>query len=181
MKLLPSSIPGCHEIVTEDFMDQRGVFFKTFHIGVFQDLGLETNWKEEYFSLSHKNVIRGMHFQTPPMDHAKIVTCLSGSVVDVVLDLRKNSPTYLEYADFRLTAGTENKMVYIPTGCAHGFLALQNHTLLQYKVSSIYSPENDSGISWDSFGFDWGVNSPIISERDIQQPSLQTFITPFGK
>ncbi|MFT0713961.1 dTDP-4-dehydrorhamnose 3,5-epimerase family protein [Flagellimonas lutimaris] len=179
MKFVESGLPGCYTIITNDFKDDRGVFFKTFHIGYFKEFGLEVDWKEEYFSISNKNVIRGMHFQNPPHDHVKVVTCLSGSVTDVILDLRRNSPMYRSFVKISLTADSDCKMVYIPRGCAHGFLSLENDTLLHYKVSSVYSPKHDKGVKWNSFGFNWGVENPVISERDSLHPPLNEFKSKF--
>ncbi|MBP2833877.1 dTDP-4-dehydrorhamnose 3,5-epimerase [Aquimarina sp. U1-2] len=179
MELKETLIPGCYKIALDSFEDNRGSFFKTFHSDVFEEKGLCCNWKEEYFSVSNKNVIRGMHFQTPPMDHDKIVTCLTGSVLDVVIDLRKNSPQFKKYATFKLDSNTLDKMLYIPKGCAHGFMSLEDNTLMYYKVSSVYSPENDKGIHWNSIGFEWNVIKPIVSERDKNHPSLKDFQSPF--
>ncbi|WP_375325921.1 dTDP-4-dehydrorhamnose 3,5-epimerase family protein [Flagellimonas sp. GZD32] len=179
MKLLETDISGCFEIEVDQFTDIRGSFFKTFHYNIFKENGLETNWKEEYFSISHLNVIRGMHFQNPPDDHAKVVTCLSGSVKDVVVDLRKDSKTFKQYIAVTLNAASSNRMLYIPRGCAHGFLSLENNTLLHYKVSSVYSKTNDTGILWDSIGYEWNCKTPILSERDQKHFTLSEFESPF--
>lgn len=179
MEFIGNSIPGCYEVVIDDFHDSRGDFFKTYHIDLFRKKGLETNWREEYFSTSKKNVIRGMHFQTPPADHDKLITCLSGSVIDVIVDLRKKSPMFKKHIALHLKASTKNRMLYIPKGCAHGFLSLENNTLMHYKVSTVYSPENDKGILWNSFGFEWNTSNPIISNRDNCHPSINEFNSPF--
>ena len=120
-----------------------------------------------------------MHFQTPPNDHTKLVTCLSGSVIDVIVDLRKTSQTFMKHIVIELDSTTVNKMIYIPKGCAHGFLSLKDDTLMHYKVSSVYSPENDAGILWSSIGYEWDCQNPITSERDNKHPSLQEFQSPF--
>lgn len=179
MEIKKTEIPGCYEIMLNSFSDIRGDFTKTFHEGRFKELGLETDWKEEYFSTSKKNVIRGMHFQTPPMDHAKLVTCLSGSVLDVIVDLRKNTPTFKTSASFLLDSSSSKKMIYIPKGCAHGFLGLADESVMFYKVSSVHSSANDQGISWDSIGFDWGEKEFIISERDRKHVALNEYESPF--
>ncbi len=179
MELINTAIPGCYEIGLNDFEDDRGLFFKTFHVDFFRSKGLETNWKEEYFSNSKKNVIRGMHFQMPPKEHSKLVTCLSGAVLDVVLDLRKNSPMYMKSASFYLDSKNKKRMIYIPKGCAHGFLSLKDNSLLHYKVSTIYDPDKDEGILWDGFGFNWDVNNPIVSKRDHEHLRLNEFKSPF--
>lgn len=179
MNFLKTNISGCYQVSLNNFKDLRGDFFKTFHVDSFEQKKLTTDWKEEYFSTSKKNVIRGMHFQTPPEDHAKLVTCLTGSVIDVIVDLRKDSQTFKKHIAIVLDANSKNKMIYIPKGCAHGFLSLKDDTLMHYKVSSVYSPENDVGILWSSIGYEWNCQNPIISDRDNKHSSLQEFQSPF--
>jgi dTDP-4-dehydrorhamnose 3,5-epimerase len=177
-ELHETPIAGCFEIDCEISTDNRGRFVKTFQSGVFREQGLREDWKEEYYSISACNVIRGMHFQTPPMQHAKLVYCLSGAVLDVVLDLRKASPTYGWAVGFELNARKAN-MIYLPEGLAHGFVSLSDDSIMQYKVTSVYSPANDRGILWNSFGFEWPVARPVVSQRDLQHPALASFETPF--
>lgn len=178
MTILETKIIGCFEILLNDISDKRGSFLKTYHIDSFKEHNLETNWAEEYFSISHKDVVRGMHFQSPPQDHAKIVTCIKGSVLDVILDLRKSSSTYMSCISFEMGEKTK-KMIYIPKGCAHGFLSLENNTLMFYKVTSVYSPENDHGILWDSIDFEWPNSNVIVSNRDLNHPKLSEYLSPF--
>lgn len=123
-------------------------------------------------------MIRGMHFQTPPAQHAKIVFCPVGEILDVVLDLRKNSPTFGQHFSQILSA--ENHLaLYIPEGCAHGFRALTEGAMTFYLVSSVHNPAHDKGIRWDSFGFDWGAEAPVMSERDGSFPQMQDYDSPF--
>ena len=158
--------------------DSRGSFFKTYNFENFEELGLPIDWQEEYFSISNKNVVRGMHFQTQPDDHDKMVTCVQGSVLDVVLDLRKTSKTYKQVFSSELNA--QNKTVLIiPRGCAHGFLSLQDNSIMFYKVSTVYSPANDMGILWSSIDFDWPVVNPLVSERDQNHPILTDYESTF--
>lgn len=160
------------------FDDARGSFIKTFHDSTLQEKGIDFTLKESYFSHSHKDVIRGMHFQTPPHHHAKIVFCPRGAILDVIVDLRKDSPTYRQYYAHELSAAN-HLAYYIPEGFAHGFKSLQNGSITYYLVSSEYSKEHDTGILYNSFGFDWGVENPIISERDLSFPGLREFQTSF--
>lgn len=178
MELKETGIPGCYELLCNVLKDNRGTFTKTFHYGEFQALGLRTDWKEEYYSLSSRNVVRGMHFQTPPEAHAKLVYCLAGEIVDVVLDLRRDSPAFGQYRTFNVSPVAGNS-IYVPTGCAHGFLSLADNTLVHYKVTSIYSPANDCGILWSSFGFDWPVVAPVLSDRDKSHPDFSGYQSPF--
>lgn len=177
-KLQETGIPGCFEVACPLFKDERGSFVKTFHLDGFSALGLATHFAEEYYSISRKDVLRGLHFQLPPMDHVKLVYCLSGTVLDVVLDIRIDSPTFGEYRMIELSAEKGN-MIYMPRGVAHGFLVTSDHAVMQYKVTSVYSLNHDSGILWNSVGIDWPVACPVISARDCAFPAFKDFITPF--
>lgn len=176
--LLPTKIPGCYEMNVKKFSDNRGSFVKTFHKDGFLKNHLEVQFDEDYYSVSHKGVLRGLHFQLPPNDHIKVVYCVSGEVMDVVVDLRVGSPTFGAYEIFQLSADKLN-MVYIPKGLAHGFYACKEPAIVMYKASTVYSPESDCGIHWDSLGIPWPDKTPIISERDSQFPSFEQFSSPF--
>lgn len=176
--LKPSKLVGCFELQPKAFDDARGRFVKVFHEQVFAALDLETNFAEEYYSVSHKNVIRGLHFQLPPMDHVKMVYCVQGEVLDVVVDLRVGSPTYGEHAIFDLSAAKANS-IYIPKGMAHGFCARSEQAIMVYKVSTIYSPEHDAGLLWNSVGISWPTNAAILSARDQSFSPFDKFVSPF--
>lgn len=162
------------------FADNRGTFVKTFHHQAFRDMGLSFEPREEYYTASYFGVLRGMHFQVPPADHAKLVYCTSGTVLDVVLDLRRNSPTFGGVFAEELSE-TNRKIMYIPSGFAHGFLTLSTFALMVYKTTTTHDPAYDKGVHWSSFGFDWPLNgiTPILSKRDLEQPPLAEFNTPF--
>jgi dTDP-4-dehydrorhamnose 3,5-epimerase len=178
MEIIPTALEGCYQVSPFFAQDERGTFVKTFHAERFSALGLPIDWREEYYSSSRKGVIRGMHFQTPPHEHEKLVYCMQGQVLDVVVDLRKASPTYGMHIAVKLDAASGQGLM-IPKGIAHGFLALTRDVLMAYKVTSLYSPDSDAGIRWDSFGFDWGVDQPILSERDSGHPTFEDFESPF--
>lgn len=178
MELINTPISGCYKIKFDVLKDNRGEFVKTFHQPDFESLSLRTDWKEEYYSLSHKNVLRGMHFQTPPADHVKYVCCVTGEVLDVVVDLRKGSPTYGQCYSTVLSP-QRGEGLYLPPGIAHGFLSLTDESVMHYKVTSVYSPENDAGVLWSSLSFKWPTNTPIVSERDQNFPIITDFDTPF--
>lgn len=171
-------IEGCFELQPKVLADERGRFVKVFHEQAFAAQGLETNFVEEYYSVSHKNVIRGMHFQLPPMDHVKMVYCVAGEVQDVVVDLRVGSPTYGQHALFELSAAKANS-IYIPKGIAHGFCVLSNQAIMVYKVSTVYSPPHDAGILWNSVGIQWPATDAVMSVRDQGFPTLEQFQSPF--
>lgn len=160
------------------YKDKRGIFHKTYHEGLFLKFGLCTSWKEEFYTISKKDVIRGMHFQLPPYDHEKIVYCVKGEVTDVILDLRLNSKTYGKVESLNLK-GNDGKAIYIPKGFAHGFLSKEDDTVIAYKVSSVYSHLSDTGILWDSFGFDWEIELPTLSDRDLNHLPFSKFISTF--
>ncbi len=178
MRIEKTSINGCYQIFPQVRQDNRGSFVKTFHKDVFEKHGLVTDFSEEYYSVSHKGVLRGMHFQTPPHDHFKLVYSLAGRVLDVIVDLRMGSPTYKNFATFELTTEQGN-MLYIAPGMAHGFYALTDDAIMQYKVTSVYAPEHDGGIRWDSVGIPWPDSAPILSERDRSFQALADFKSPF--
>lgn len=178
MKLSETRINGCFEIILNNISDKRGSFLKTYHVDFFKENNLEYNWKEEYFTTSTKNVLRGMHFQEPPFQHSKLVSCLSGKVLDVIIDLRKSSSSFKKVISIELSESS-NKMIYIPEGCAHGFLSLVDNSIMFYKVSSIYNGVFDKGIHWNSIGFDWPQTDLIISDRDLVHPELSEYSSLF--
>jgi dTDP-4-dehydrorhamnose 3,5-epimerase len=179
LKLVDELLPGALLLEPDRFADQRGAFVKTYHKEIWARLGLDFEMREEYYSTSHAGVIRGMHFQTPPHAHDKVVYCLSGRVHDVLLDLRPG-------ANFGRAVQTElsaenRRILFIPAGIAHGFQAREDNSLLVYKTSTVHAPESDRGIRWDSFGFDWANDNPVMSARDTGQPTLAEFdATVFG-
>lgn len=160
------------------FTDPRGVFVKTYHESLFHELGIGFTPREEFFSVSAKNVLRGMHFQLPPAAHAKLVYCATGRILDVVLDMRANSPTRGQAVSRELSAANR-EMFFIPPGFAHGFLSLEDDTLTVYKTDFVYAPAQDTGVAWNSFGFSWPVAQPIVSERDSKFPAWPEFKSPF--
>lgn len=178
MNPVKNRIPGVEFTLLNKQTDLRGSFVKTFDSnaqGTNNFLNIDI--KEEFYSISDKNVIRGMHFQTPPFQQAKIVYCPVGAVLDVLLDLRRGS-SYGEISTFTLDAEVP-AILYIPSGIAHGFLSLKKNSCLVYKCDQAYSPKHDQGIRWDSFGYEWGVGAPIISQRDGSHDLFENFVTPF--
>lgn len=178
MKLIETAIPGCFEIQPVVHRDHRGSFVKTFQESAFRKLGLEVSFKEDFYSVSRKGVLRGMHFQTPPFAQEKFVTCVAGEVLDIAVDLRAGSPTFGKHAAVRLSAEKGNGF-YLPKGLAHGFLSLSEDAVVLYKVSEEYSPAHDTGVLWSSCGISWPLEQPVVSERDSKFPTLAAFRTPF--
>ena len=182
MDRISTKIPGCELLRLDRKVDARGDFLKIFQKSSFQPLGLDFSPKEIYFSTSHQNVIRGLHFQTPPNEYQKCVTVMHGEVFDVVLDLRKGSPTYGQHQSFHLKA-MQPELLWIPKGLAHGFCALSESATLAYMVDQEYAPQSDAGIRWDSTGIQWPTQrptrNPILSARDAALPCLKDFNSPF--
>jgi dTDP-4-dehydrorhamnose 3,5-epimerase len=177
MNVKQITIPGCYEIQSEVHKDSRGLFVKTVHREEFAKHGLESDFPEQYYTFSNAGVVRGLHFQRPPHDHAKLVFCASGSVLDAVLDVRAGSPTYGKSCLVELSSEKRN-MLYIPRGLAHGFCAIEDSVMV-YNVTSLYAPQYDDGLRWDSAGIAWPVHDPIVSERDRSFPRLDAFQSPF--
>ena len=174
MKFISEPLEGLYEFEYPRFLDERGVFAKPFHSGSLSEYGVNADFKEFYFSDSHKDVLRGMHFQLPPHDHGKLVFVSSGCVLDVVLDVRRSSLTFGKYVSFELCA-EDQRCIYLSSGFAHGFLSLEDNSRINYLVTSLYSPAHDAGVRWDSFDFNWPVNNPIVSPRDAVFLTLEDF------
>jgi dTDP-4-dehydrorhamnose 3,5-epimerase len=177
MKVVPTELEGVFVLKPNVFEDARGTFVKTYHEESFTQCGLRFAPKEEFFSVSRKNVLRGMHFHRPPAAHDKLVYCPAGRFLDVVLDLRSKAKG-VRYISRELSA-QNREMLFIPAGCAHGFLALDDDSMMIYQLSALYSPKHDEGVLWNSFGFDWPVKNPILSERDQKFSALGEFQSPF--
>jgi dTDP-4-dehydrorhamnose 3,5-epimerase len=171
-------IEGLLELSLKPFHDERGSFVKTYHKDVFTNHGIGEYFVEEFFTISKQRVLRGMHFQLPPFDHSKLVYCTSGEALDVVVDLRKQSPTYSKVEQVVLDSKMHN-MLYIPKGFAHGFYTLSESATMVYKVSSVHSPQHDTGILWNSIDFAWPDQQPIVSSRDRSLIPFQQFQSPF--
>ena len=162
-----TSFSGLFDINNVPIQDDRGLFFKFYNK---DDLSsIKFNPQESFYTVSAKNVIRGMHFQFGLYACSKLITITAGSVLDVILDLRRSSPTFGKYLSFELSRDGTNSIL-IPKGCAHGFLSLEDNSSLVYLTSHVYSPSHDTGVRFDSFGFNWGINNPIVSGRDLELP-----------
>jgi dTDP-4-dehydrorhamnose 3,5-epimerase len=166
------------QLTTTVFQDARGSFRKTWHPELLARHGIRMPLAEEFYSVSERDVLRGMHFQTPPHDHEKLVYCAAGKVLDVVLDLRRLSPTYGKTWSWELSP-ENGHLIYIPRGFAHGFLSLLPGSVMVYKTSTLHAPDHDAGVRWDSFGFEWPVAAPILSPRDQEHPQFTAFVSPF--
>ncbi|MBP9866832.1 MAG: dTDP-4-dehydrorhamnose 3,5-epimerase [Candidatus Pacebacteria bacterium] len=178
MEIIPTKLEGVLIIKTNLFEDDRGSFVKTFNEESFSQLGIQPKFKESFYSISKKNVARGMHFHVPPKDHSKLVYVTQGSALDIVLDIRKGSPTYGEHITIELSQ-KNHQLLFIPSGFAHGFISQEDNTCMIYLQTGMYSPKEDSGISLNSIDV-FGKNTTyIISERDKDFISFKDFDSPF--
>ena len=170
-----TSIDGVYIIEPKAFGDNRGWFMESYSKRDMEAAGINVDFVQDNRSYSaKKGIIRGLHFQRNPMAQAKLVTCIRGAILDVAVDLRKDSPTYKQWISVELTA-ENRKELFIPKGFAHGFLTLTDDVEIMYKCDEFYSPEHDGGIRFDDpdIGVDWGVTDPILSEKDTNAPFLK--------
>ena len=178
MEIIETPFDGLFILQTQNFQDNRGAFQKLFNYDFFRENGLDCDFKEFYYSVNTVNVIRGMHFQTPPFDHTKLVYVSRGRIKDVVLDIRKNSSTFGKCFSLELD-DQSGRYLYIPRGFAHGFASLVEGSIVNYAQTSCYSREHDCGVDSMSFGFDWGISDPVRSGRDITFSTLHEYYSPF--
>jgi dTDP-4-dehydrorhamnose 3,5-epimerase len=180
MQFEPLQLEGAYLITPPLVKDDRGYFSVTYQKEPFAELGLVTDWVQDNQSYSHKDVIRGFHFQLPPHTETKLVRVIHGAILDVIVDLRKASPTFGQSISVHLS-DKNRQLLYIPRGFGHGFLALEPHTVLLYKVDNGYAPNANGGLIWNdpTIGFDWGITNPILSEKDQALPTLAEFESPF--
>jgi dTDP-4-dehydrorhamnose 3,5-epimerase len=164
MKLQETGIEGCFLAQKAVFEDKHGSFHRAFQKSILDESGVGFAIREVLVSTSARNVLRGLHYQAAPRSTTKLVVCISGEIFDAVVDLRKNSPSYLKTFTVRLSED-EDTMIYIPEGVAHGFYTLRDSTIL-YLTSGVFSAAHDSGILWNSAGIEWPTDDPIVSERD---------------
>ena len=175
MKSVETSIPDVIIIEPQVFGDHRGWFMETYSAKAFADLGIDTVFVQDNQSFSaQKGTLRGIHFQNDPMAQAKLVRVNKGAVLDVAVDLRKGSPTYLKWVSVELSAENK-KILFIPRGFGHGFVTLTEDVEFSYKVDNLYSTACDRGIRFDDpyISINWGIENPILSEKDLAAPLLK--------
>ena len=162
-------------LVPAVYGDERGFFMESYNYQVLSQYGLDMNFVQDNHSLSDKaGTIRGLHYQLNPKAQIKLVRATKGAIYDVVVDIRKGSPTYLQWEGFLLTEENKRQLL-IPKGYAHGFCTLVDGVEVQYKVDDFYSREHDRGIIWDdpTVGIEWPTDYPILSNKDQQHPTFE--------
>lgn len=176
-----TDIEGLIVIETKKFTDERGYFFESFHQQKFCEfIGEEIKFVQENESMSSLHVVRGLHFQAPPFEQGKLVRVPFGKVIDIAVDIRKNSTTYGK--TFSIELSQENgKQLWIPEGFAHGFVCLSENSLLSYKCTNYYNQPSEDAIFWNSkeLNINWSVVEPIVSEKDQNAKDFSTFVSPF--
>lgn len=175
MNKIEMEIEGVYLIEPQVFGDHRGYFMETYSRDKFSQMGINNIFVQDNQSFTaKKGTLRGIHFQNNPMAQAKLVRITKGAVLDVVVDLRKGSPTYKKWITVELSAENK-KMLFIPRGFGHGFLTLTDDVEFCYKVDNLYSKECDRGVRFDdpSIGIHWGISDPILSQKDKQAPTLE--------
>lgn len=178
MELIKTNFDNLYIVENNKSFDIRGGFIKMYNKDEYLKKGINLSFEETYYTLSNKNVVRGMHFQTPPYECAKLVNVIKGSIIDVVIDLRKNSKTYKKVFSIKLDDQSRNGLL-IPIGFAHGFKSLEDDTIMLYQVQKGYNRECDQGISFNSIDYDWDIDNPITSDRDKTFVNLDEFDSPF--
>ena len=176
MKKIETHINGLFIIENIIFNDERGMFVESWNKNKFEKENLESFFLQDNMSISKKNVIRGLHFQNEPYSQTKLVSVVKGKVLDIVVDIRKKSKTFGEYLAIELS-DSNHRMLWIPTGFAHGFLTLEENTIFTYKCSRLYQEKHEYTIKWNDkeIGIKWGIKTPIISEKDKLGISLKQY------
>jgi dTDP-4-dehydrorhamnose 3,5-epimerase len=180
MEIIETGIKDLVVIKPKVFEDERGYFFESFNRSKLSFLGTKIEFVQDNQSLSQKNVLRGLHFQNPPFAQAKLVSVIQGSVLDVAVDIRKNSPTYGKSFSVVLD-GIEKNQLFIPEGFAHGFKTMENNTIFFYKCSNYYNKESEGCLLWNdqTLGINWDIEDPILSEKDKMGEMFNNFKSNF--
>ena len=181
MQVLSQEIKGVFEVRPKVIGDSRGFFSETYRSDAFEEHGIGSNWVQENQSLSTRlHTLRGLHFQVPPKAQAKLVSVARGRILDVFVDLRKDSETYGKWGSVELDWQLCNR-VFVPRGFAHGFCTLTDEVIVQYKVDEYYAPDFEQAFMWNDpvIGVEWPVGEPFLSDRDKSHPAFEDFETPF--
>ena len=182
MNFIETSIPGLLIVEPKVWKDDRGYFFESFNKKTFQEAGITADFVQDNQSLSNRGTLRGLHGQADPFAQGKLVRVIQGRVIDIAVDIRKNSPTYGQYVSLELSA--ENfKMFWVPPGFLHGFATLEDNTIFAYKVTNLYDKASEIGVRWNDpdLNIEWGLQSDevILSDKDKVLPLFKDFTSPF--
>jgi dTDP-4-dehydrorhamnose 3,5-epimerase len=182
MEIIKTPLEGLLIIKPDVFEDERGYFFESYNHARLLQYGLDLKFVQDNESKSKEGVLRGLHFQAPPYDQGKLVRVMRGSVQDVAVDIRKNSPTYGKWESIVLS-GQNKWMYWIPSGFAHGFVTLEDETIFFYKCTNVYNKPSEGSILWSDpdLGINWGIAEPVISDKDKTSTLFKDFVSPFCK
>ena len=180
MTIQETSIQDLLIIQPRIFTDDRGYFYESYNKEKFLKLGLNLNFVQDNQSLSQKGVLRGLHFQNPPFEQGKLVRVTQGSVLDIAVDIRANSPTYGRYEKIILS-GENKTMFWIPPGFAHGFISLEDNTIFTYKCTARYTRESEGTLMWNdsTLNIDWCIDNPLVSEKDQEAELFENYQSQF--
>jgi dTDP-4-dehydrorhamnose 3,5-epimerase len=180
MEIIKTDIPDLLIIQPKVFEDERGYFYESYSKTVFEKHGIRAEFVQDNQSLSQKGVLRGLHFQNPPFAQGKLVRAIKGSILDVAVDIRKNSATYGQHLDIELNESNKT-MLWIPEGFAHGFITLADNTIFSYKCTNFYNKDSEGSIYWNDpdLAINWGTNTPLLSEKDKTAGSFREFESKF--
>lgn len=180
MKVITLPVEGVLIIEPAVFGDERGYFFESYNENTFTNSGIAHRFVQDNQSKSNKGVLRGLHFQKPPFEQGKLVRVVKGSVNDVVVDIRKSSPTYGKHLTVLLSEQNQ-RMLWIPPGFAHGFITLEDDTLFLYKCTNVYNKASEGGLIWNDpeIAINWGFDQPIVSPKDLELGYFKDLISEF--
>jgi dTDP-4-dehydrorhamnose 3,5-epimerase len=180
MKVKTYEIEGPIFIQPKKFSDYRGYFLESFNERKYLEVIGDVNFVQDNISNSLRNVVRGLHFQAPPFAQGKLVSVISGGVLDVIVDIRKKSVTYGQHLCVELT-DKDHSQLWIPPGFAHGFMAIEENTVFSYKCTAVYEPSSEGTLRWDDsdLAIDWNTTSPIVSKKDQEGELFKNFVSPF--
>lgn len=178
MKISPLKIKGTALIEIEPISDERGYFSRSFCVQEFKDAGIDLNVVQSNLSQNaQKGTLRGMHFQAQPKPDPKLVSCIQGAIFDVIVDLRNDSDTYCQWVGQELSADNR-KALFVPPGCAHGFLTLSDDALVSYQMGEVFIADLARGVRWNdpAFAIDWPMEPVVISDRDDTYPDFKAVL-----
>ncbi|MAY84838.1 MAG: dTDP-4-dehydrorhamnose 3,5-epimerase [Flavobacteriales bacterium] len=180
MEILETGFKGLLIIKPKVFKDDRGFFFESYNREKMKEIGFDETFVQDNLSKSQKGVLRGMHFQKPPYAQGKLIQVIKGAVLDVVVDIRKNSETYGQHFSIEIDDKDKNQL-YVPEGFAHGFLTLEDNTIFSYKCTNNYNKEAEGALMWNDpdLNISWPIENPIISEKDQVADAFSGFVSPF--
>lgn len=182
MNVTTTTIEGLLILEPRIFPDDRGYFFESYNKKKFTEIGIDVDFVQDNQSFSHKGTLRGLHGQANPFAQGKLVRVLQGRVLDVAVDIRKNSPTYGQHVSVELS-GDNHKQFWVPAGFLHGFVTLEDNTIFTYKVTNFYDKASEIGVIWNdpSLGIGWGIadTEALLSPKDELLPKFEDFVSPF--